>query len=144
GLQYLLAPAGQDALRANKSLFVMPDAMVMLGTRIRCNSPEPVVTTLFHAPIVMDGPYRRNDSALDIQKDAVLEIKAGETLYLRNVGIRLLCDAQLTIETRRGSYRDLNMPQTWGSEADTKPDFNVGQEIRWVYLVVNHGVRPRI
>jgi hypothetical protein len=143
GLQYLLAPAGQDTLRGNKSLFVTPEAMILLGTQIRCTSPEPVVTTLFHAPLINDGPYLHNNAPLDLQKDGVWDIKAGETLYLRNTGLRLLCDAQLIVETRRGSYCDLNMPQVWEGEAQTKPGFKTVQERRWVHVVVNHGARPR-
>ena len=141
GLQYLLAPAGQDTLRANKSLFVTPDALVLLGSGIRCDSAEPVVTTLFHAPLITGGSYRHNDQPLAMQKDGVWEIKAGATLYLRNVNIQLLCDAQLIIETRRGAYADLNMPQVAAGESE-KPGYNTVNERRWVYLVVNHGVRP--
>ena len=141
GLQYLLAPAGQDTLRANKSLFVTPEALVLLGSQIRCDSAEPVVTTLFHAPLIDGGSYRHNDQPLAVQKDGVWEIKAGATLFLRNVSIRLLCDAQLIVETRRGSYADLNMPQVAAGESE-KPGYNTVNERRWVYLVVNHGVRP--
>ena len=141
GLQYLLAPAGQGTLRANKSLFVTPDALVLLGSQIRCDSAEPVVTTLFHAPLFAPDVYRHNDIPLDQNTDGVREIKAGDTLFLRNVSIRLLCDAQLSIETRRGSYADLNMPQVAAGESE-KPGYNTVNERRWVYLVVNHGVRP--
>ena len=141
GLQYLVAPAGQGTLRANKSLFVTPDALVLLGSLIRCDSTEPVVTTLFHAPLIAGDPYRHNDLPLDVQQDGVWEIKAGATLFLRNVSIRLLGDAQLIIETRRGSYKDLNVPQVAAGESE-KPGYNTVNERRWVYLVVHHGVRP--
>jgi len=128
GLQYLVAPAGQDTLRANKSLFVTPDSLVLLGSQIRCDSNEPVVTTLFHTPLI-DGEMTSR------------EVKAGETLQIRNVSIKVLCDAQLIVETRKGSYANLNMPQTWGSEGE-KPGFHEVHERRWVYLIVNHGVHP--
>ena len=141
GLQYLLAPAGQETLRANKSLFAMPDALVLLGSEIRCDSAAPVVTTLFHAPLIAGAEYRHNDAPLTVENDGVWEIPAGSTLRLRNVSLRLLCDAQLIIETRRGSYKDLNMPQAWGSETE-KPWFHDQSEHRWAYLVVNHGVGP--
>jgi len=130
GLQYLLAPAGQDTLRANKSLFVTPDALVLLGSQIRCDSAEPVVTTLFHAPVI--------DDEFPV---GIREVKAGETLRIRNVSIRLLCDAQLIVENRQGSYKDLNVPQVAAGESE-KPGYNTVNERRWVYLVVNHGVRP--
>ena len=131
GLQYLLAPAGQDTLRANKSLFVTPDALILLGSQIRCDSAEPVVTTLFHAPVI--------DDEFPV---GIREVKAGEMVRIRNVSIRLLCDAQLIVETRKGSYKDLNVPQVADSESE-KPGYNTVHERRWAYLVVNHGVRPR-
>ncbi|MCG3150348.1 MAG: hypothetical protein PCFJNLEI_03831 [Verrucomicrobiae bacterium] len=129
GLQYLLAPAGQDTLRANKSLFITPTALILLGSQIRCDSSEPVVTTLFHSPLRDENLSSRT-------------LQAGTTLRIRNVSIQLLCDAQLIVETRRGSYADLNMPQVWQGEAD-KPGFHTVHEHRWVYLVVNHGIRPK-
>jgi len=143
GLQYLLAPAGQDTLRGNKSVFATPNALVLLGSQIKCDSATPVVTTLFHAPVITDdGQYRRNDAPLDVRQDGTWEIKAGETLQLRNISIRLLTDAQLIVETRRGSYADLNMREIAPKPTPATAAYYAMHERRWVYLVVNHGVRP--
>ncbi|MCG3150349.1 MAG: hypothetical protein PCFJNLEI_03832 [Verrucomicrobiae bacterium] len=129
GLQYLLAPAGQDTLRANKSLFATPDALILLGSLIRCDSDEPVVTTLFHAPLLDDNLTSR-------------EVKAGETLRIRNVSIQLLCDAQLIVETRRGSYGNLNRKERAPDDPAKRAAWYHEYERRWVYLIVNHGVQP--
>jgi len=143
GLQYLLAPAGQDTLRGNKSVFVTPNALVLLGSQIKCDSATPVVTTLFHAPVITDdGQYRRNNTPLDVHQNGAWEITAGETLQLRNISIRLLTDAQLIIETRRGSYADLNMQEVAPKPTPATAAYYAVHERRWVYLVVNHGVRP--
>ena len=142
GLQYLLAPAGQQTLRANKSLFVTPDALVLLGSQIRCDAAEPVVTTLFHAPLIIDCPYRRDATDLDVTRDSIIELKAGETLWLRNVSIRLLTDAQLIIETRRGCYADLNMAERLTTDPKLREQYLTVHERRWIYIVVNHGIRP--
>jgi hypothetical protein len=143
GLQYLLAPSGQGTLRANKSLFATPEALILLGSLVRCDSAEPVVTTLFHAPLITDGPYQRNGAPLPVEQDGVWELQAGETVFLRNVGIHLLTDAQLIVETRRGSPADLTMPQCAPLEPKDRAKFFKVDERRWVYLVVNHGVRPK-
>ena len=142
GLQYLLAPAGQNTLRANKSLFVTPNALILIGSQIRCDATEPVVTTLWHSPLITDGSYRRGDIDLEVTRDSVVELKAGETLSLRNVSIRLLTDAQLIIETRRGCYADLNMAERLPTDPKQRKQYLAVHERRWVYLVVNHGIRP--
>ena len=129
GLQYLLAPAGMDTLRANKSLFATPDALILLGTQVRCDSAEPVVTTLFHTPL--------NDE--DLTSRAV---KAGETIKIRNVTIRLLTDAQLIVENRQGAYADLNHSERTPGDPKQRTSWTKVYERRWAYLVVNHGVRP--
>jgi len=135
GLQYLLAPAGQETLRANKSLFATPDALVLLGSMIRCDSAEPVVTTLFHSPLIDGEP-------LAGEKDGIRELKAGATVKIRNVTIRLLTDAQLIIETRKGAHNELNMPARAPTDPEKITAWSKVYERRWVYLVVNHGVRP--
>ena len=142
GLQYLLAPAGQETLRANKSLFATPAALVLLGSQVRCDSATPVVTTLFHAPLIADAPYRHNDQPLDVQRDFTLPVQAGATLLLRNVTIQLLTDATLVVETRRGSYADLSLPERAHTEPEKRAQWCTVIERRWVYLLVNHGVRP--
>ncbi|MCE9506832.1 MAG: hypothetical protein K8R48_00750 [Alphaproteobacteria bacterium] len=144
GLQYVLAPAGQDTLRANKSVFVTPQALVMLGTLIRCDAADPVFTTLFFAPVIEGSAYSRNGTTLDIREDGIHEVKAGDTLFLRNVGIHLLTDAQLVVETRRGCHADLNDPQRADPmELQHRKHYRTMFERRFVYLIVNHGVGPR-
>jgi len=131
GLQYLLAPAGMDTLRANKSLYATPNSLVLLGTQVRCDSDEPVVTTLFHAPVI--------DDELPV---GVRDLKAGETIRIRNVTIRLVTDAQLIVENRKGTYADLNHSERTPTEPKQKTSWTKVYERRWAYVVVNHGVRP--
>jgi hypothetical protein len=138
-MQYLLAPPGQETLTANKSVFVTPEAMVILGNRIRCNSGEPVVTTLFHAPLEEGAVYRRDGEKLNTDIDGQWELQAGTVLLLRNVAIRLLHPAMLSIETREGNYAALNDPEY--SEAQGEK-FQKTYRRRWVYLEVHHGARP--
>lgn len=145
GLQYLLAPAGMDTLRGNKSLFVTPDALVLLGTQIRCDSDEPVYTTLFHTPCCtgVSPVISGSTGGTPVQHtDGIRDLRAGETIRIGSVTIKLLCDAQLIVENRQGSYGDLNHPERAPTEPDKRAKWYHNYERRWAYLVVNHGVRP--
>ncbi len=145
GQQYLLAPPAQGSLRANKSLFVTGDALVMLGTNIRCDASEPVWTTLFHAPVAESAVYRRGettlDALLDQADDTAIQLQAGETVFLRNVRIQLLEAATLTFTTRCGTYLDMN--HTHHHQAGLSPAYEERHRVRWVYLRTHHGIQPQ-
>jgi hypothetical protein len=139
GLQYLLAPPAQKTLRANKSAFVTRDALILLGSAIQCDAPDDVTTTLFHAPLFEGATYLRNGEPLNTA-DATLQIAAGETLYLRDVLVRLLAPAELRFEERSGSYALMNRESNeYGEMAN---DYAQIYSRRWCYLIVEHGVAP--
>lgn len=138
-MQYLLAPPDQETLTGNKSVFATRDALVLLGNKIHCSSQGPVVTTLFHAPLQADADYLRNGRKLQVGKDGKWQLRAGETLFLRNVAIQLLQPATLFVETRAGNYAGLNDPEYGPSK--TEPLQKIYRN-RWCYLEVHHGVRP--
>lgn len=141
GLQYLLSPPAQKTLRANKSVFIAGDTIVMLGSAIECDAPDAVVTTLFNAPIIEGASYLHNGVALDIENEQAVELEADDTLLLRNVAVRVLTPAQLHIQNRCGSYAALN-------SAESEPLDEMVDEYQevhrggWVSVVVNHGVKP--
>lgn len=138
GMQYLLAPPGQGVLRANKSVFVTPDALILLGDKVRCDAlGEPVETTLFHAPLEDGAVYRLNGAPLDVSADGERPLAPGDFLLLRNVAIRLLNPATLVVVTREGCYNDLNDPHIAKVGAFAQKHVR-----RWVYVIANHGVRP--
>ena len=140
GMQYLLAPPGQDVLRANKSVFVTADSIVMLGNKIRCDADLPVSTTLFQAPMEEGEIYRLNSDILDLRNDGRWELKAGDSLFLRNTWIRILQPATLHFEKRVGNFGALNYRQRAGNNDS---ETNENQYSRhWFYLRTHHGVKP--
>ena len=139
-MQYLLAPPQQGTLRANKSLFVTPDSLVLLGTEIFCDAPSPVATTLLHAPLVDGAVYLHNSQELDASIDGMIDLQAGDTLYLRNLAFKVLTPSRLTIETREASYASMHREETYDRMGE---EFFHASRTHWIYVTVEHGVQPR-
>lgn len=138
-MQYLLAPPQQGTLRANKSLFVTRDSLVLLGTEIRCDADSPVATTLFHAPLVDKAVYLHNGETVDPTVDGTTELRAGDTLFLRNLALKVLTPARLTIETRDATYAAMHREETYDRMGQ---EFFEIHRVPWIYVTVEHGIRP--
>ena len=139
GMQYLLAPPGQDVLTANKSVFTTPEALVLLGNSIKCNSATAVVTTLFHAPQEEGGEYVLNGKELPLAVDGKWELQRGDKLFLRNTFIQVLHPAMLSLETREGNFAALNDPD---SPDGKRESYQHIYRRRWFYLETHHGMQP--